>query len=607
MAPQSDFAAEFTMPDATKPRTCDRCNLLFPPKTEPFYMQDVDPNKQGRWLCLPCHDYYLTKATTKRRVQPGVSDNLTSLIYQAMAPPVFIPAHRPNVLAQANMFQPAPDWPGRSAHSRNSIQSRRSSVLGPNIEIYGRPSMTISSSVLPDSLISNLPASPGYGEAHALYHQMRTHLARRAYASSGVESVTINAYLMARAGGKKQATMVGDITESIGNIPVHIGARDLKTIVYVTLHPMFVKWSLGLTFTLDHEDVHLRLGKSWLEIHPRVVGDDIDAIATHFISQTAKGGTKFKPGKLELHLEISKELYNEAQTRIDHASEGLPLDSPSRNPAHSLRTNLNEPDEPSTPPQKARTLEPVVSPEVDIIRAALQAQYTPIYRSSSANFSLRSIPCLFYVVPLVTLAELLSSPVASVISDDTKPLSINLIFDPKDKGKSGGFKKAIVGHTSKPVLGPAGYTDIVLKQFFYHGKTTQHIYDNRRQIRELEGEVKCLKWANALMNLVYDFIKAESKLRGDAPFSVPQVRYVAAALATTVDEKGSHTYLVEELINEKTEGKFIKYISNDKASPLPLGDPELYHIAEFLSFAQHVQYIKSKKTLLTDPQIITAP
>lgn len=67
---QKMFAAEFTT-EYSKPCECSRCKQVFPAGTKLHYMQDARyPNKAGRSLCDSCHDYYLSKPST-RRVEEG--------------------------------------------------------------------------------------------------------------------------------------------------------------------------------------------------------------------------------------------------------------------------------------------------------------------------------------------------------------------------------------------------------------------------------------------------------------------------------------------------------------------------------------------------------
>ncbi|TFK28398.1 hypothetical protein FA15DRAFT_701068 [Coprinopsis marcescibilis] len=77
------------------------------------------------------------------------------------------------------------------------------------------------------------------------------------------------------------------------------------------------------------------------------------------------------------------------------------------------------------------------------------------------------------------------------------------------------------------------------------------------------------------------------------------------------------TYLIEE----KIDGRFIKYIHNSKCSPsesIQPDNPPWYENALFLAFMQHAQYditgglafvldYQGNETILTDPQIMTSP
>ena len=97
------------------------------------------------------------------------------------------------------------------------------------------------------------------------------------------------------------------------------------------------------------------------------------------------------------------------------------------------------------------------------------------------------------------------------------------------------------------------------------------------------------------------------------------------------------TFLLEEIIEDKIDGPFVKYIGNGSAAPVQLTAKDCAYIADFLAFSQHVQYERTKKmafvsdfqgqslcisatcygvtiisipggrTLLIDPQMITHP
>ena len=93
-------------------------------------------------------------------------------------------------------------------------------------------------------------------------------------------------------------------------MPVHIGVCDLKNVAFLTLHPLFLKWSKNAAVDLDQ----LRLrNKDWVEMIPRPGVQDIDAIAAKFF--IAKGKARnvlFHAGKgVEVFLKLQQETYLE--------------------------------------------------------------------------------------------------------------------------------------------------------------------------------------------------------------------------------------------------------------------------------------------------------
>jgi hypothetical protein len=91
------------------------------------------------------------------------------------------------------------------------------------------------------------------------------------------------------------------------------------------------------------------------------------------------------------------------------------------------------------------------------------------------------------------------------------------------------------------------------------------------------------------MELVYNFIGEF----GTTPFEIPKMRFVQSALV--VAEGGHDTYMVEEVIDEAVDGKFVKYIGNSSAVPNEFEHDELADRAAFLAFCQHVQYWKTQE------------
>ena len=105
------------------------------------------------------------------------------------------------------------------------------------------------------------------------------------------------------------------MSETQGNIPVHIGVQQLKIIAFYTILPAFLKWSNNYPLTIEH--IRMR-DKKWVEFIP--AEPDVDAVAEDFCvfksSKAAAGsdGKKvFRTGQANLMLEIESEKYQEIQ------------------------------------------------------------------------------------------------------------------------------------------------------------------------------------------------------------------------------------------------------------------------------------------------------
>lgn len=134
----------------------------------------------------------------------------------------------------------------------------------------------------------------------------------------------------------------------------------------------------------------------------------------------------------------------------------------------------------------------------------------------------------------------------------------------------------------------------------YSRKSFRH--DPTKEMQLLLAELRCQAWGEGLMGLVYDFVDREVCTRGAPPFEVPQMRFVESALMVQQHD-GGHVLLAEELITQEEEGGFRKYLDNAHATPFEdLGPADLYR-AQFLCFAQHVQWEKTQgKAFISDFQ-----
>ena len=212
-----------------------------------------------------------------------------------------------------------------------------------------------------------------------------------------------------------------------------------------------------------------------------------------------------------------------------------------------------------------------------------------------------SIPVILYQ-PHVTLEELIDGNVSKLLLDPASSIyrqfRTTLTFRSSPIMRYGSFKLAFHANSSEIVLGNS--TAVYLKQTYYKsaqtGKAKPH--DPANQIKQLITEIVCLIWADALLKLVYNFMEGQDHHQGqecgqDIPV-IPQLHFTSCALACSDDR--TNIYLVEEFIDEKVEGRFQKYINNSSASVSlsHLHGEEAINIATFLSFSQHVQYLKTK-------------
>ena len=192
-----------------------------------------------------------------------------------------------------------------------------------------------------------------------------------------------------------------------------------------------------------------------------------------------------------------------------------------------------------------------------------------------------------------------------------KPLASTLQLDlATPKIKKGGFKLAAFG-TSMPGVFKVGGVEAICAKRTYNaverivdvgGSLTKKVvnvpHEGEKQFQYLMMEVSCLVWAQALLDIVYDFVKEGAEDFMKIPFNILQFRFVNAAIAIEQSSSMSvkkTTFLLEEVIDEDMEGPFRKYLNNVSPEPLVMETKEDEMRAKFLAFSQHVQYWKTKK------------
>jgi hypothetical protein len=231
-------------------------------------------------------------------------------------------------------------------------------------------------------------------------------------------------------------------------------------------------------------------------------------------------------------------------------------------------------------------------------------------------------------LPAATWATAIANP--AIFSDLKKivPYHDIVCYNIKVQPTLGGFKTAFPGKVGRQIFDSESQ-DVCLKQGFSTRDNGEKVlYAPITQLSFLGGELNILGWATTMMNIVYKFIAVREKDVGKPMFGVPAMRFVCAGLAICQTET-KEPYLVEEWI----DGQFVKYIHNRSGHPRHFDDAEYDLRARFLSFCQHVQFLKTDKSayvsdyqgcsirycaikliclvggldLLTDPQIISDP
>ncbi|KIO08033.1 hypothetical protein M404DRAFT_135048 [Pisolithus tinctorius Marx 270] len=248
---------------------------------------------------------------------------------------------------------------------------------------------------------------------------------------------------------------------------------------------------------------------------------------------------------------------------------------------------------------------------------------------------------IFYPIPTLRLEEILNDTDKHAFSlNHAKSFSGQLHFDTSSHSLLGvgGFKTAHHAYLLLNPMAPSGLGSlprhpVVLKRPYHGGNSANKQYKHYVLAQELPllfWEVNVLYWAKSLLQMTYEYINLAIRDAADISIpvwiaNIPHLHFVEAGLALiySTTSKGPSTstgsvvaaYLLEEKI-ECGDSKFTKFIHNVQYSSLLEPDHDAFHIAEFLVFTQHIQYMKTDSlayisdyqgntTLLTDPQILT--
>ncbi|KAJ7763615.1 hypothetical protein DFH07DRAFT_770787 [Mycena maculata] len=346
--PQKEYAA-FTSTNAAK-KVCQRC--YYPTAGELFFMENTKPGKEGKWVCDGCHSRYQNETTARDTNSEKPNNNVneqqirnSNLAGNRSSNPFQSgPASQASSKSQAHRSMPPPPLLPHSSsqgrhHSRpplpppppSSNSSGRSSMArGP--QIYTPPNTSLLPS-FPD-LLSNSDGGIGYTEAHAQYEQMRQHFASKVFSQGHTQSITLKCWLARMEPRKVKQTLIHvsepsvsstwvltqtqDIHIALANIPVNIGASELKRVVYYGLLPQIIKWLRDYPVS----DIQFTLHKEhWVEVVPSSY-PDVNAITDDFfILKAGRGGgivrTFVNKNPAKLYLAMDNPTYDSIMEHFD--------------------------------------------------------------------------------------------------------------------------------------------------------------------------------------------------------------------------------------------------------------------------------------------------
>ncbi|KAL1687134.1 hypothetical protein GGG16DRAFT_117262 [Schizophyllum commune] len=217
------------------------------------------------------------------------------------------------------------------------------------------------------------PLIAGYGPQHLDYAADRQAALRKRYSSDGGHVANVQSQYYYIGFGKAKKVPIRDIWRVISNVPVRIGAADLKALCIKELQPSFANHFPGVS--ISPSDIRL-CSKNWIDIVPPENGEpDIDAIAHEFIKTNKKTGLpEYRPGTTNVNLVLSQAQYEaliyQTETPIPMGAHITELDD-----ASSAVSGMNGPA--AIMPPEHSDLKPVPEVELPVIgKADLATQGT---------------------------------------------------------------------------------------------------------------------------------------------------------------------------------------------------------------------------------------
>ncbi|KAG6818300.1 hypothetical protein H0H93_006170, partial [Arthromyces matolae] len=284
-------------------------------RTQLEFLHSVDPSQAGRAVCKACYAHYKNKETTRRRLTDNHTPPATSGVAftntstsKALSTQAHKDLRKQIANAQRGKETNTVQAVGAGAFQvgHQVVQTSNGPVQvaiqpGPLVELPGLGSQLRS---MQPTLRQSSGLQAGYTKAHSTYTATKKKLASQAYAKHEARVVVCEVRLARKPIGNVKTVQVGDCIEAIDNVPLHIGAVELKTLLFDLILPTWLKFSGG--FNIDITQVVMR-NKDWVEIRPK--NPDLDAISALFLKEGKNGELVFKSGRCLIYLHLPNDIY----------------------------------------------------------------------------------------------------------------------------------------------------------------------------------------------------------------------------------------------------------------------------------------------------------
>ncbi|KAJ4473173.1 hypothetical protein J3R30DRAFT_3708305 [Lentinula aciculospora] len=564
---------------------CERCSAVLLGEQKPLFVRSATTG--NRRVCGDCFKHYQVKSSSKRVEYSGEPTGDASAQTVKIGTSIKENVNR----AQRGEFE------GHKVVK--AISGRKPATMPLQVP-------TAVKILFPEHLRFRINGALGYSDAHEVYKECQKFYHERAMVAGNTELVTLQATMCHVSGTQFKA--IGDVMTVISNVNVHVGCHDLHSILYAFLLPRWLKYSRNVKLLLTDTSL---ANDNHAEILPRI--PDINAIKDKcYVSKGVKKVQSLitRPLKLYLHIESTK--VQEAEfRRIEYSEQDAPEINVTVVYTASKRST-------STSKRKRRTVSTssamLSGSDLDSDDSDSAAGVRKKKKVAVIEESALEVECTHGRSPATV-----THPVA--IPDP--PFSFDSIRLALSQ-QSIVPKRSL--NTAEVILGTS--TNVCLKRCFIRSSDGSiSMLPEDRQYNELSRELNCIVWAKVLLDMVYQFIARKDEACSTRPsFTIPQLRFIDAALVVARRNNHEELYMMEERIGGSgpdSDRNFMKYICNNSGRPILLRGSSLHasernQCARFLSFAQHVQYLRTAKlaftsdfqgagNLLTDPQIITSP